>query len=110
MGDLHGTVVISIVGIVTCFLLMQKYNTRKGRRNPLQGVDLQLAHFEENRTYLICISLNIKTKNSNFNEKKRHIRIRHNSIKQFLSHGVISLDFVRSKKNIADPFTKQACH
>ena len=47
-----------------------------------------------------------KAKNANLNEKRRHIRIRHNSIKQLLSQGVVALDFVRSEKNIADPFTK----
>jgi hypothetical protein len=41
-----------------------------------------------------------------YNGKSRHIRRRHNSIKQLLSTGVISLDFVKSKDNIADPLTK----
>ncbi|GJS98760.1 zinc finger, CCHC-type containing protein [Tanacetum coccineum] len=36
----------------------------------------------------------------------RHIRRRHNSIRQLLSTGVISIDYVASKDNIADPFTK----
>ena len=41
-----------------------------------------------------------------YNGKSRHIRRRHNTIKQQLSTGVISVDFVKSKDNIADPLTK----
>jgi len=44
--------------------------------------------------------------NSVYNGKKRHIRIRHGVIKQLLKHGVISLEYVRSKRNLADPLTK----
>ena len=41
-----------------------------------------------------------------YNDKSRHIRCRHNTIRQLLSTGVIFLDYVRSKDNIADPLTK----
>ena len=41
-----------------------------------------------------------------YNGKSRHIRRRHNTIKQQLSTRVISVDFVKSKDNIADPLTK----
>nr|GEZ00202.1 retrovirus-related Pol polyprotein from transposon TNT 1-94 [Tanacetum cinerariifolium] len=41
-----------------------------------------------------------------YNEKSRHIRRRHNSIRQLLSAGVISIDYAASNDNIADPFTK----
>jgi len=44
--------------------------------------------------------------NSVYNEKKRHIRIRHGAVTQLLKHGVISLEYVRSKKNLVDPLTK----
>ncbi|GKA44576.1 hypothetical protein Tco_0737300 [Tanacetum coccineum] len=36
----------------------------------------------------------------------KHIRHRHNSIRQLLSTGVISFDYVKSKDNIADPLMK----
>ncbi|GJR66370.1 retrovirus-related pol polyprotein from transposon TNT 1-94 [Tanacetum coccineum] len=45
-------------------------------------------------------------KSTMYNGKSRHIRRRHNSIRQLLSTGVISIDYVASKDNIADPFTK----
>ena len=60
---------------------------------------------------LICIhcdsqSTNGRTQNSMYNGKFRHIRRRHNTIKQQLSTRVISIDYVKSKDNIADPLTK----
>ena len=47
-----------------------------------------------------------KVPSKNLNEKRRHLRVRHKSIRNLISHGVISLDFVRSENNIADPLTK----
>lgn len=41
-------------------------------------------------------------KNSVYNGKKRHIRIRHESVRQFFVNGVVSLDYVRAEKNLAD--------
>ena len=41
-----------------------------------------------------------------YNGKSRHIHWRHNTIRQLLSTGVISIDYVKSKDNIADPLTK----
>ena len=41
-----------------------------------------------------------------YNGKSKHIRHRHNTIRQLLSTMVISLDYVRSKDNIRDPLTK----
>ena len=42
-----------------------------------------------------------------YNGKSRHIhRSRHNTIRQLISTGVISIDYVRSKDNIVDPLTK----
>ena len=42
-----------------------------------------------------------------YNGKSKHIRRRHNTIRQLLSTLVIFLDYVRSKDNIADPLTKR---
>ena len=41
-----------------------------------------------------------------YNGKSRHIRHRHNTIRQLLSTGVIFVDYVKSKENIEDPLTK----
>ena len=48
-----------------------------------------------------------RVQNSMYNGKSRHIHCRHNTInRQLLSTRVISLDYVKSKDNIADPLTK----
>lgn len=41
-----------------------------------------------------------------YNGARRHIRIRHAAVKQLLRNGVISVDYVKSERNLADPFTK----
>ena len=48
-----------------------------------------------------------RAQNNMYNGKSRHIHRRHNTIRQLLSTGVISLDYVRSKDNIADLLTKR---
>jgi len=47
-----------------------------------------------------------RAQNFIYNGKSRHIHRRHNTIRQLLSNGVISIDFVSSKDNLADLFTK----
>ena len=59
----------------------------------------------------ICIHCNTQSAigrvhNNIYNDKSRHIRHRHNTIRQLLSIGVISLDYISSMDNIADPLTK----
>ncbi|KAL0401677.1 UNVERIFIED_CONTAM: Retrovirus-related Pol polyprotein from transposon TNT 1-94 [Sesamum latifolium] len=45
-------------------------------------------------------------KNYTYNGKRRHIRIRHGAVKELLKGGIISLEYVRSERNLADPLTK----
>lgn len=47
-----------------------------------------------------------RAQSSMYNGKSRHIRRRHNTIRQLISNGVISVEYVKSKENLADPFTK----
>ena len=47
-----------------------------------------------------------KEQSSMYNGKSRHIHRRHNTIRQLLLTGIISVDFVKSKDNIANPLTK----
>ena len=47
-----------------------------------------------------------RAQSHNYNGKSRHILRRHNTIRQLLSNGIISIDYIRSKDNIADPLTK----
>ena len=41
-----------------------------------------------------------------YNGKSRHIRRRHKTVRHLLSNGVITIDYVKSTDNIADPLTK----
>ncbi|GJT76306.1 ATP phosphoribosyltransferase 1, chloroplastic [Tanacetum coccineum] len=50
-----------------------------------------------------------RAKNHIYNGKSRHIRRRHNTIKDLLRNGIISIDYVKSKENIPDPLTKGLC-
>ncbi|XP_071928182.1 uncharacterized protein [Coffea arabica] len=45
-------------------------------------------------------------KNKSYNCKSRHMRLRHDVVKQLLRNGIISIDFVKSELNLADPLTK----
>lgn len=47
-----------------------------------------------------------RAQNSSYNGKSRHIRRRHNTVRQLLKDGVIAIDYVKSSDNIADPLTK----
>ena len=41
-----------------------------------------------------------------YNGKSRHIRRRHKTIRHLISTGVITIDYIRTNENLADPFTK----
>nr|CAN81525.1 hypothetical protein VITISV_033879 [Vitis vinifera] len=47
-----------------------------------------------------------RAQSSMYNGKSRHIRRRHNIVMQLLANGIISIDYVKSKDNLADPLTK----
>ncbi|PHU28755.1 hypothetical protein BC332_00848 [Capsicum chinense] len=41
-----------------------------------------------------------------YNSKSRHIRQRHNTVRELLSSGISTVDYVKSKDNVSDPLTK----
>lgn len=41
-----------------------------------------------------------------YNGKSRHISLRHEYIRQLILDGIITIVYVRSSSNLADPFTK----
>ena len=47
-----------------------------------------------------------KAQNDIYNGKSRHTRRRHNSARKLLLNGIISIDYIKSKDNLADPLTK----
>ena len=44
--------------------------------------------------------------NDKYNCKSRYIHHRHNIVWQLLSNGILSIDYIKSKDNLADPLTK----
>lgn len=72
-----------------------------------------LADIPMGRSSLTPISLHCDSqsaisvaKNNVYNGKRKHIRLKHVIVREILGDGVISLDFIRSEKNLTDPFTK----
>ena len=47
-----------------------------------------------------------KTHSKVYNGKSRHISLRHKFVRQLIVDRIITIVFVRSSKNLADPFTK----
>ena len=47
-----------------------------------------------------------RAQNFIYNGKSRHTHHRHNTVKWLLSNEIISIDFVSSKDNLAEQFTK----
>lgn len=41
-----------------------------------------------------------------YNDKSRHIALKHSLVQDLITHGVITLDYVNTKFNLADFFTK----
>ena len=44
--------------------------------------------------------------NQMYNGKSRHVGLRHDYIRQLIESGTISIVYVRSNNNLADPLTK----
>ena len=44
--------------------------------------------------------------NQVYNGKSRHIGLTHSYVRQLITYGVITTDYVKSSQNLADPFTK----
>ena len=53
-----------------------------------------------------CQSTIAIAKNKTYNGKNRHIQLRHNLVSQPLRRGTISINYVKSERNLADPLTK----
>lgn len=47
-----------------------------------------------------------KIENRYYNGKRRQIRRKHSTIREYLSNGTVRVDFVRTNENLADPLTK----
>jgi len=48
------------------------------------------------------MTVKILYSSKNFNEKKKHLRVRHKYIINLITYGIISLDFISSNKSIIE--------
>ncbi|GJY10327.1 zinc finger, CCHC-type containing protein [Tanacetum coccineum] len=53
-----------------------------------------------------CAATLAKAYSQMYNEKSRHLGVRHNMIRELIINGVISIEFVRSQQNLVDHLTK----
>ena len=53
-----------------------------------------------------CKAVIARAKSKIYNGKSRHIRLRHKVLRQLIDNGIMSLDFVRFVRSLADPLTK----
>jgi hypothetical protein len=75
-------------------------------RNLLASIPLGIKPTPSVSMHCDCQSAIAVAKNKSFNGKNRHIQLRHNVVKQLLKDGIISIDYVKSEVNLADPLTK----
>ena len=81
-------------------------NEAEWLRNFLANIPLDVKPTPSLSLHCDCQTAITITKNKIFNGKNHHIRLRHEVIKQLLKDKIISIDYVKSKVNLADPLTK----
>nr|GEV95121.1 Pol polyprotein [Tanacetum cinerariifolium] len=101
----------------------QTVNTRSTMEAEFVALDKAAEESERLRSFLegiplwpkpmtvVCIHCDsmvalTRAKNQIYNGKSRHIRRRHNTIKDLFRNAIISIDYVKSKENIGNPLTK----
>ena len=47
-----------------------------------------------------------RVKNRYYNNKSRPIRRKHSTVRSFLNSGIITMNYIKSNDNLANPFTK----
>ncbi|WVZ07142.1 hypothetical protein V8G54_020488 [Vigna mungo] len=75
-------------------------------KNFLANIPLGMKPTPSVSIHCDCQSVIAIAKNKNYNGKNRHIQLRHNLVKQLLKNGTISIDYVKSERNLADLLTK----
>lgn len=110
-------------GAITWKSAKQTIIARSTMESEFVALELAVNEAEWLRNFLASIPIGIKpapsvsihcdcqaaiavAKNKSFNGKNRHIRLRHNVIKHMLRDGIISIDYLKSEMNLADPLTK----
>ena len=89
------------------FIALDKAGEEAGwLRHFLEDMPMWMKHVSS-----ICIHCDSKSvigraQSHMYNVKSRHIRRRHNTIRQLLSNEIISIDYMKLKENIANLLTK----
>ena len=71
-----------------------------------QGIPLGMQPTPSVSMHCDCQASISIVKNKAFNGKNRHIRLRHEVVKQLLKNGIISIYYVKLEVNLVDPLTK----
>ncbi|GJT53186.1 zinc finger, CCHC-type containing protein [Tanacetum coccineum] len=53
-----------------------------------------------------CVATLAKAYSQMYNGKSRHLSVRHSMIRELITNGVVSIEFMRSQQNLADHLTK----
>ena len=75
-------------------------------RNFLQGIPLGMQPTHSMSMHCGCQAAISIVKNKAFNGKNKHIRLRHEVVKQLLKYEIIFIDYVKLEVNLVDPLTK----
>ncbi|GJS65533.1 zinc finger, CCHC-type containing protein [Tanacetum coccineum] len=76
-------------------------------RNMLLDIRVSVATANADVLYIVIVnSTHLRAYNKVYNGKSRHISLRHAYIKELISNRIITIEYIRSCKNLADPFTK----
>nr|GEW05610.1 RNA-directed DNA polymerase, eukaryota, nucleotide-binding alpha-beta plait domain protein [Tanacetum cinerariifolium] len=78
-------------------------------RSFLEGIPLWPTHVTVVCIHCESMAALTRAKIHIYNDKSRHIRRRHDTIKDMLRNGIISIDYVKSKENIVDDLKKVLC-
>ena len=78
----------------------------KWLKNFLSGIPLGMQPTPLVLMHCDCQAATSIAKNKAFNGKNRHIRLRHEIVKQLSKDGIISIYYVKSEVNFPDPLTK----
>nr|GEW13608.1 ATP phosphoribosyltransferase 1, chloroplastic [Tanacetum cinerariifolium] len=88
-------------------IALDKVDEVEWLRSFLEGIPLWLTHVTVMCIHCDSMAALTRAKNHIYN-KSRHIRRRHNTIKDMLRNGIF-IDYVKPKENIVDDLTKVLC-
>ena len=88
------------------FIALESTGKAEWLRNFLSLIPLGMQSAPSVFMHCDCQAAISIAKNKAFNGKNRHIRLRHEVVKQLLIDEIISIEYVKLKVNLADPLTK----